>query len=79
MNLGNDQEISIFELANLIKSKINEKKIITFRALPFDDPKCRKPSLEKTKKILKWNPKINLSEGLNKTIKFYLDKYEKKN
>ena len=63
--------------ANLIKSKIDEKTIITFSDLPFDDPKCRKPSLEKAKKILKWNPKINLSEGLNKTIKFYLDKSKK--
>ena len=77
LNLGNDQEISIVELANLIKSKINEKKIITFRDLPFDDPKCRKPSLEKAKKLLNWNPKINLSEGLNKTISFYLDKSKK--
>ena len=77
LNLGNDQEISIFELANLIKSKIDEKTFITFRDLPFDDPKCRKPSLEKAKKLLNWNPKINLSEGLNKTISFYLDKSKK--
>ena len=77
LNLGNDEEISIFDLANLIKSKIDEKTIIAFSDLPFDDPKCRKPSLAKAKKLLNWNPKINLEEGLNKTISFYLDKSEK--
>ena len=77
LNLGNDEEISIFDLANLIKSKIDEKTIIVFSDLPFDDPRCRKPSLAKAKKLLNWNPKINLAEGLNKTISFYLDKPEK--
>ena len=79
INLGNDQEISIIELANLIKSKINKKIGFEFRDLPFDDPKFRKPSLDKIKKIFNWHPKIYLSEGLNKTISFYLENYDKKN
>ena len=48
--------------------------LFEFTDLPFDDPKCRQPSLEKAKKLLNWNPKINLSAGLNKTISYYLDK-----
>ena len=73
INLGNDQEISILELANLIKSKFNSRLILKFCDLPFDDPECRKPSLEKSRNVLNWDPKISLSEGLNKTIRSYLE------
>ena len=79
INLGNDNEISILELANLIKSKINQKIPFEYCKLPFDDPKCRKPSLEKAKNLLNWNPKIKLSDGLNETINFYVHKSKKKN
>ena len=79
INIGNDNEISILELAKLIKNKINQKIAFEYCKLPFDDPKCRKPSLEKAKNILNWNPKIKLSDGLNETINFYLDKSKKKN
>ena len=71
VNLGSDEEISILELANLIKSKINSKMLFEYTDLPFDDPKCRRPSLEKSKNLLDWHPKISLSEGLNKTISSY--------
>ena len=73
INLGNDQEISILELANLIKSKFNSRLNFKFCDLPSDDPECRKPSLEKSRNVLKWDPKISLSEGLNKTIRSYLE------
>ena len=59
INLGNDQEISIIELANLIKSKIDNKLSFEFCDLPFDDPKFRKPSLDKLTKIFDWYPELN--------------------
>ena len=52
INLGNDQEISILELANLIKSEINDNIIFQYYDLPYDDPKSRKPLLEKSKEFL---------------------------
>ena len=73
INLGNDEEISIIELANLIKSKIDNKLSFEFCDLPFDDPKFRKPSLDKLTKIFDWYPRIKLSEGLDKTIIYYVD------
>ena len=79
INLGNDQEISIIELANLIKSKIDSKLSFEFCDLPFDDPKFRKPSLDKLTKIFDWYPKVNLSEGLDRTISYYIDKSLRRN
>ena len=72
INLGNEEEISIFQLAQLIKTKT--KKEVTFIHIdrPFDDPERRRPSLDKAKQYIKWNPKISLSEGLNKTISFFI-------
>ncbi len=71
INIGNEEEISIFKLAELIKTKINKDIIFEYRKLPLDDPKRRKPSLNKAKKYLNWSPQITLEEGLDKTISYY--------
>ena len=52
INLGNPNEFTINELANMIKNKINNKLKITYKALPEDDPKQRKPDISKAKKNL---------------------------
>tara|TARA_Y100000991_G_C21951591_1_gene340066 strand:+ start:385 stop:1341 length:957 start_codon:yes stop_codon:yes gene_type:complete len=72
INLGNEEEISILKLAELIKSKINKDIKIGYFDLPLDDPECRKPCLEKAKYFLNWNPKVTLSEGLNQTINYFI-------
>ena len=72
INLGNEEEISILKLAELIKSKINKDIKIGYFDLPLDDPKCRKPCLEKAKYFLNWNPNVTLSEGLNQTINYFI-------
>ena len=72
INIGNDEEISIFKLAKLIKSKIDKEIRFEYFDLPLDDPQRRKPCLEKAKQYLKWHPKVSLSDGLNRTIKFYI-------
>lgn len=71
INLGTDQEISILNLASLIRNKINNKISLEYFDLPIDDPRFRKPCLDLAKKELGWDPKIDLSEGLEKTINYF--------
>lgn len=71
VNLGNPVEFTILELAELVKNKIDTKSKIIFKNLPQDDPQKRKPCIQKAKKILNWEPKINLAEGLKKTIDYF--------
>ena len=71
INIGNEEEISIIKLAELIKTKINKEIILDYQKLPLDDPERRKPCLDKAKKYLNWSPQITLVEGLNKTINYY--------
>ena len=73
INLGNPNEITILELANRIKSLTNSTSKTIFNPLPVDDPKVRMPDISKAKKILKWEPKVNLEEGLVKTISWFKD------
>ena len=70
-NLGNPNEITIYELANKIKSKINNNLDIIHKPLPQDDPRQRKPDITKAKEILHWEPKIELDLGLDLTIKYF--------
>lgn len=70
-NLGNDEEISINDLAFSIKKIINSSSQITFKELPVDDPERRKPDLTKTKSKLKWQPITPLENGLQKTINYF--------
>jgi len=71
VNLGNEQEITIFDLALLIKNKINPNIKIVHSELPVDDPRFRNPCIELAKNKLEWSPKTALSEGLDKTISFF--------
>ena len=71
MNIGNPKEFAIKELANLVKDLINPDLELTYKELPQDDPKQRKPSISLAREILKWEPKIDLKEGLIKTIEWF--------
>ena len=73
MNLGNPNEITILELAGRIKKLTSSNSNIIFNPLPEDDPKVRMPDISKAKKILIWEPKVNLEEGLTKTIGWFKD------
>ena len=70
MNIGNDKEHSIIDLVRLIGKLIPKSKII-FKELPENDPKVRKPCIKLAKKILMWEPKIELKEGLKAIINHY--------
>jgi nucleoside-diphosphate-sugar epimerase len=71
-NLGNPDERKIIDFAELVKSLSNStSNIEKTRGLPADDPKRRCPDITKAKNILKWEPKIPLEEGLEKTIQYF--------
>ncbi len=71
INLGNPNEITINQLANKIKSKIDENLNIVYKQLPQDDPKQRNPDITKAKEILNWEPKFDLDLGLDLTINYF--------
>ena len=71
MNIGNPNEFSIKQLAHLVRDLINPNLEFEYKALPQDDPKQRKPSIILAKEILNWEPKIELEEGLLKTIDWF--------
>ncbi len=74
INLGNPEEYKIIDLAKKIIEKTNSNSKIIFEPLPEDDPKRRCPDITKAKKILNWEPRISLDEGLEKTIKYFYSK-----
>lgn len=70
-NLGNPDERTIKELAELIKSKTKTSSELEFLDLPEDDPKRRKPDIAKAERILSWSPKVSVEDGLEKTITYF--------
>ena len=70
INIGNDEEITVIDLAKMIKSITGSSSSITFGPLPQDDPQRRCPDITKAKQILGWRPKVKLEDGLKKTIKW---------
>ena len=71
INLGNPNEITINNLAELVIKLTNSDSKIVFKSLPSDDPKKRNPDIAKANKILGWNPSLELTEGLNSTINYF--------
>ena len=78
INIGNPCEFKIRELAELIISKVNPSLEMVFKPLPEDDPLQRKPVIDLARQQLGWEPKVELNEGLNKTIKYFKDEICKK-
>jgi len=73
VNLGNPEEYSIIDIAEIIKSKINPNLEIIYKELPEDDPLQRQPVINLAKEKLDWRPKVSLLDGLDKTIKYFKD------
>jgi len=68
INIGNPVEFSIIELADLVRKEINQELNYVYKELPMDDPMQRKPVIERAINELGWRPKIDLQEGLKRTI-----------
>lgn len=68
INLGNPKEFTMLELAQEVIRQTNSESKISFQELPQDDPKQRKPDIEKAQKLLEWEPSVELVHGLEMTI-----------
>ena len=68
INIGNEDETTIIDLAKIVKDLTNSSSEITFHPLPEDDPERRCPNITKAKNILGWKPKVSLKKGLKKMI-----------
>jgi dTDP-glucose 4,6-dehydratase len=74
VNCGNPQETSILEFAKTIIRLTGSRSEIVYRPLPEDDPKVRKPDITRARKLLGWEPKVGLEEGLRRTLDYFRDK-----
>ena len=71
VNLGNPNEVTILALAKKIIELVGSESKIEYKPLPVDDPKVRRPDITLAKSKLNWRPKVNLKEGLLKTIDYF--------
>jgi UDP-glucuronate decarboxylase len=71
VNLGNPNEFTMLELASKVIELTNSSSKIVHKPLPQDDPRQRQPDISKAKEILNWQPKVELKEGLLKTINYF--------
>jgi UDP-glucuronate decarboxylase len=73
INLGNPNEFSMRELAELVVSLTGSRSKIEHRPLPTDDPRQRQPDISRAQRTLGWEPKVQLEEGLEKTVAYFHD------
>ncbi len=70
-NLGNPNEYTVLELAETIKDMTGSRSRLVFRDLPADDPKIRRPDIDRAIERLGWRPRVRLAEGLARTIRYF--------
>jgi UDP-glucuronate decarboxylase len=71
VNLGNNMEFTILELAEKVVRFTNSRSKLIFKSLPQDDPRQRQPDLSKAKALLNWEPKVAIDDGLKETIAYF--------
>jgi dTDP-glucose 4,6-dehydratase len=71
VNLGNPDEVTIFQFAEEIRKLAGSRNEIIFKPLPQDDPRVRKPDISRARKLLGWEPKIDRHEGLLRTMEYF--------
>ncbi len=71
VNLGNPREMTILEFGEEIRKIIGTSAKLEFKPLPEDDPQRRQPDIAKAKRVLGWEPKVSLEEGLRETIEYF--------
>ena len=76
INIGNPHEMTVLEFAEKIIALTGSKSTIAYKPLPEDDPQVRQPVITKARKILGWEPKVELEEGLIKTIEYFRTQLE---
>jgi len=71
INIGNPHEMTIKEMAEMVLKVAGSKSELIYKPLPIDDPKVRQPNIARAKKHLGWEPKIDLEQGLIKTVEWF--------
>ncbi|MBV9441391.1 MAG: SDR family oxidoreductase [Acidobacteriaceae bacterium] len=71
VNLGNPAEMSILQFADKIRARFGPDIQIEFKPLPSDDPKVRRPDITKARRVLGWEPRVKLEQGLTETIDYF--------
>jgi dTDP-glucose 4,6-dehydratase len=74
VNIGNPRELTIAEIATTIIKLVGSKSKLVYRPLPVDDPKQRRPDITRARTLLAWEPKVDLEEGLLKTVEYFKKK-----
>lgn len=71
VNLGNPEERTILNLAEIIIKFVNSRSTIDFRPLPQDDPRRRRPDISQAREKLGWEPRVSMEEGLKRTVEYF--------
>jgi len=74
VNLGNPREMTIMEFGEAVLAATGSSSKFTYKDLPEDDPKVRKPDISKAKRVLEWEPKVVLEDGLARTAEYFKKK-----
>jgi len=76
-NIGNPNEMTILQFAEKVRELTGSRSEIIYKDLPVDDPKVRQPCIDKAKRVLGWEPKIDLDTGLRRTMEFFQERVSK--
>jgi dTDP-glucose 4,6-dehydratase len=76
VNIGNPNEMTILEFAERVRKHYQPTPQLVFEPLPQDDPRRRRPDITKAKRLLDWEPQVDLEEGLLKTLAYFAKEYQ---
>ena len=71
VNLGNPRELTVLDIAKLVLALTGSSSPIAYHPLPADDPKVRRPDIQRARALLKWEPQVPLEEALTRTIHYF--------
>ena len=71
INIGNPREVTVLEIAKLVLKLTGSSSAITHHPLPADDPKVRRPDIQRAQLFLGWEPRVPLEEALHRTVEYF--------
>jgi dTDP-glucose 4,6-dehydratase len=71
VNLGNPRELTVLEIAKMVLALTGSSSQIAYHPLPADDPKVRRPDIQRARALLKWEPQVPLEDALRRTIEYF--------
>ena len=71
INIGNPRELTVGEIAQIVLKLVGSQNPVEHRPLPVDDPRVRRPDIRRARSLLKWEPRVDLAEGLRRTIEYF--------